>query len=147
MEKAVCFVGHREAWYNVGLDQKLEKELNNLIQRGFRVFYIGGKGEFDNVARKVLLRIRQNDDSLKIILVAAYNDIPKDWDCYYTECITPELENVFYKRRIIEKNKWIVDHSDVLICNVTRSYKSGSFLMFRYALKKGLSVINLADIE
>lgn len=36
-------------------------------------------------------------------------------DGFYDELIYPDLDDVYYKNKIIQRNKWIVENCDVLV--------------------------------
>lgn len=63
----------------------------------------------------------------------------------YDEVIVPmELAGVHYKSAITKRNRWMVDASQVLIAFVYRDH-GGAYSTLRYAQKKNLQVINLAN--
>ena len=57
--------------------------------------------------------------------------------------IPEELLEVHYKRAITERNKWMIDRCQCLIAYVYRDF-GGAWIAMNYAIKKGLTVYNLA---
>ena len=143
MGKAVCFAGHRESWENRGIEEKLRELILMLIQEGYTLFYVGQKGEFDRLAARLLREIRSKNNSVRIMRVVSYSEVMREKEDLFYEYVTPEIEEVYFKRQIIERNKWMVDQCDVLVCNVRRKRESGAYHTFRYAETKGKRIINL----
>jgi uncharacterized phage-like protein YoqJ len=148
-ERFVCFSGHRDSWQNAGIEGKLIKVVEGLIQNGYKNFYDGGMGEFDRISASVVFGLKKKYPEVRIIRVETYyhkNKGKGEFD-RYDEHFTLELDNIHYKEKIIVKNKWLIDHADILVCNIFQTYKSGAYLTLRYAEKKGLPIINLATME
>lgn len=47
-DKIVAFAGHRYEWHCIGVEDKLPNILEDLIAKGYTIFYDGGYGAFDN---------------------------------------------------------------------------------------------------
>ena len=48
--KVVAFAGHRHEWQSIGVEEKLLQVLEELINKGYTIFYDGNYGAFDNKA-------------------------------------------------------------------------------------------------
>lgn len=46
-DKVVAFAGHRYEWHCIGVEDKLPSILEDLIAKGYTIFYDGGYGAFD----------------------------------------------------------------------------------------------------
>jgi len=56
------------------------------------------------------------------------------------------IEDLYFKRQIIESNKQMIDTCDTLVCYVDlKKYKSGAKMAINYAKRNGLKIINLYD--
>lgn len=141
MRKRVCFVGHRFQWHCINVEQKLKEIIHNVILQGYSIFYDGGYGYFDELSTKIILDIKVNNPNIKLIKVLTNYSQSKKYPDYYDETILPELEEYFYKQRIIKRNQWIVDNSDIVICHVIHEFNSGAYKTLQYAIKKHKKII------
>ncbi len=144
VEKRCCFAGHRYEWQSVGIENKLYKVVEGLILNGVTVFYDGGYGVFDEKARNTVLALKQKYPHIKLIKVVAYYTYEKKKAkrlSFYDEYIYPSIEDVYFKARIIKRNEWIVDNSDVVVCHIENEKNSGAYKIVKYAIKKDKRVI------
>lgn len=144
--KCVCFAGHRFDWQNIGIDDKLYETIENLIMQGYETFYDGGKGYFDELSALTVAKLKRMYPFIKLIRVLSTYSHDKEKNMlptYYTESILPDLDGFHYKMRIIKRNEWIVNHSDVLVCHIVETYKSGAYTMFKYAKRKNKIIIQI----
>lgn len=119
----------------------LEKEINCCDVD----FYLGNYGNFDNFAYSVAKEYQKAHLNSKLVFITPYlnnvrcNDFAKKCDC----SIYPEIEKVPLKFAIIERNKWVVRHSDLLIFYYKTIGKTRD--IYEYAISKNKRVINLAE--
>lgn len=150
-EFTCCFTGHRD----LGTDFKkesLKNAIENLIQRGVKIFIAGGALGFDTEAALEVLRQKKAGADVelhiyvpctdqasrfsfrekwlykKILKHADYVDMPNE--AYFNGCM--KIRN--YK---------MVDASSYVIAYYTGEFKSGTGQTVRYAQKCGLEIINL----
>ena len=114
MEFCKCtFFGHRDA--PPGIKASLRQVLSDLIERqGVKQFYVGNQGSFDTMARNLLTEFEQTH-GISYEIVLAY------------------LPN---------RNKWMIDHSDIVITYVHRSF-GGAAKFKELAEKKNKVVIQI----
>ena len=136
----LCFAGHRDAWHCVGVEELIIPKLKSLISQGYDTFFDGGLGEFDTICLNALIDLKKVYPQIKIIKVLTHYNAKKKYSQVYDEVIMPDIENVFYKQLIIQRNKWIVDNSDGILCHIENEFNSGAYNMLKYALKKGLNI-------
>lgn len=155
-EKTCCFTGHRhipEDDLNI-IKNKLKKEVIKLIDQGVCYFGAGGALGFDTIAAQTVLELKNDYPNIKLILVLpcknqtyhwqekdkkVFEDIKKRCDKYvYT---SEEYNSQCMKKR----NRHLVDNSSYCICYLTRDI-GGTAYTVHYAQKKGLEIINIADI-
>ncbi len=138
----VCtFFGHRDALPEI--KAHLREILLDLIERqGVRQFYVGNQGNFDAMARSLLAELEQSH-GIRYEIVLAY--LPRENATLYDSdhTLLPEgIETVPRRFAIEYRNKWMIDHSDIVVAYVSRSF--GGAAKFRdLAKKKGKTVIDL----
>ncbi len=143
----VTFAGHRRVENFLEAEEKLERILLNLLKdKEYVEFYVSNDGGFDIMATSVIRRARKlyGEDNSTVNLVLAYKKadlelLEKQFDFVI---IPEELYGVHYKRAITEKNRWLVDHSDLLICHVNKD-SGGAYNTLKYATKKGIEIMNI----
>lgn len=145
-DKIVAFAGHRYDWQNIGIDKKLKEIIICLIEKGYKVFFDGGKGFFDKLTSSIILELKKQYKDIKLYRVLAnYQsdskklNLPIGYDGIYM----PEVEQFHPKARIKKRNEWIVDQCDILVCHIFETYKSGAYTMLKYAQKKNKHIINI----
>lgn len=138
----ICtFFGHRDAPPEI--KPLLREVLLDLIERqGVKQFYVGNQGNFDAMAVR-LLKEFEKLYSITYDVVLAY--LPKKTDpffeAYYT--ILPEgIETVPPRFAIEYRNKWMIEHSDIVVTYVTHSF-GGAAKFKELAKKKSKKIIEL----
>ncbi len=136
----IAFCGHRNV--NVRFDYcilKIESILWDLCEYEKDLeFLCGGYGEFDAYCEEVLISLRRNPDfpPFRLCRVLPYPHIKhlNKLGKFYDELIYPELDDVFFKQKIVERNYWMVKNCDVLIAYVTDK-RGGAAQMLKQAVK------------
>ncbi len=144
MGKICTFAGHSNSW-------QLNCDINSLcfiieesIIKGFTIFYVGNRGDFDKMVFNVLDILKEKYPHIKIYEVLTYYNYKHD--NISRETIYLSTEKVFYKNAVTRRNQIMVEESDLLICCV--KYKSGgAYNTYKYALKLNKDVINLYTEE
>lgn len=145
-EKVVCFVGHRHDWQNVGIESKLRDIIIDLIGKGYTTFYNGGKGYFDKISAEIVISLKKRFLNIKLFKILTYYHHDKEkWELpsCYDGSIMPEIEQYHYKIRITKRNEWMIDNSDILVCHVYETFKSGAYNMLKYAKKHNKLIVNI----
>lgn len=144
----VAFFGHRDfSDYNI-LEETLPLLLKELIKKKeFVELYIGRNGEFDLYAATIVKHVQRlcGKENNELICVLPYSEKGMAYyEKYYDRIIIPEcVEKVHPKGAITKRNRWMVEHSDLLICYVERE-KGGAYSTLKYAKRLDKSIINLA---
>lgn len=166
-----CGFGHRVMLMDV--EKPLREVLERLVaERGVRVFYTGGMGEFDELFARTVRSMKRDCPSLRLVLVmpyltqkiaigkshpgAAYGgqiaratfDRPgRCWhEAQYDEILIPaELDGVHPKAAIGLRNRWMVDRSDIVIAALHRDF-GGAAEAVRYAERIGKEVVRVSDV-
>lgn len=143
-----AFFGHRDTPFEA--EAVLQQLLTQLVkEENVCLFYVGNNGNFDKLVLNCLKKLTLRFPYIQIFVVLAY--LPKsqiiDGDFINLNTIFPEgLENVPKKFAISYRNKWIVDHADLVISYVNKPF-GGAFKYSELASKKGKKVINIAHIN
>ncbi len=144
----ITFAGHRQIMQYGEVEALLEKTLTDLLHtHGVIDCYFGNNGDFDTMAISATRRLKKKHGSDRVItnLVLPYaNHSCRELVNQFDTIIIPEtLYGVYPKRAITERNRWMIDCTDCLICYIEHS--GGAANMQKYAnTKKGFAIINLA---
>ena len=141
----ITFCGHSKLSDHDIIQDKLTQELRSLLEQGSHKFYLGGYGDFDLLAAKVLHELKPEYPELESILILPYLDRQVDASLY-DSTIYPPLENVPKRFAISRRNKWMVEKADILIACVDHDW-GGASKKLEYAVKKGLHIINLGGLQ
>ncbi len=154
-----CFTGHRPSKLRMTEQQlrpMLEEAARQAIQDGFTTFITGMAKGTDLVAAEIVLRLREQDDRLKLICALPHPGFGLNWGGGWTERFQNVLEQADLKRTICPsfsyasyqvRNEWMVDHSGLVIA-VFNGERGGTKNTLDYAKKSGvLCVIIDSDGE
>ncbi|ADU24294.1 hypothetical protein [Ruminococcus albus] len=146
----VTFFGHRKLPNMFALEKRLLTILRELIKsKEYVEFLVGRDGDFDQLAastvRKAIDDYACGNASLILVLPyerAEYRDNRESYEAYYDEVeICSEAAAAHPKAAIYERNKSMVDRSDLVICAVEKG--GGAAKAMKYAEKCGKRIINL----
>ena len=146
MKIACCGFGHRNVFENI--NGELDNAIEAAIQQGCELFYTGAMGEFDSLFTAAVRRAKKAYPHIKLICVKPYmtNDVNTNRDYYaamYDDVIIPdELAGIHFKAAIKARNRWIVDHCDVVITYTIRDH-GGAYEALQYAHKKDKNIIQI----
>ena len=141
----ITFCGHSKLIEQNTICTHLTRELRTLLEHGNYKFYLGGYGDFDLLAAKVLYELKQEYPETETILILPYLDRKVDASLY-DSTIYPPLENVPKRYAISRRNKWMVEQADMVIACVDHDWGDASKTL-EYAVKKGLRIINLGGLH
>ena len=154
--KACCFSGHRSLSdrHIPYMHEYLKTQLAQLCAMGCRTFYAGGAVGFDTIAALEVLKLKADFPEVKLHLLLPY---PGQADHFSaseksTYEFIKERANSFlylYPAYVPEcmyaRNRALVEHSELLLCYLIRR-RSGTMYTVNYARRRGVPVINLADV-
>lgn len=138
--KVTC-CGHREVICSDKLTRQLRFVLCDLISEGADTFLLGGYGVFDSMAAMAIRDLKSIYPRIRSTLVLAYLDRDHNAELY-DDTIYPPLEGVPLRYAISQRNRWMVDGSDVVVSYVAHSY-GGAATTLRYAEQKCKRIIRL----
>lgn len=144
-----CGFGHRVMLMDV--EKPLRETLEHLVEeRGVRVFYTGGMGEFDELFARTVRSMKRECPSLRLVLVLPYlterlNLDKAFYEVFYDEILIPaELDSVHPKAAIGLRNRWMVDRSDIVIAALHRNF-GGAADAVRYAESAKKEIIRMRN--
>ena len=148
----VTFFGHRELPNMFALEERLLTILRDLINsKEYVEFLVGRDGDFDQLAassvKKAIRDYACGNASLILVLPyerAEYRDNRKSYEAYYDEVeICSEAAAAHPKAAIFERNKSMIDRSDLVLCAVEKG--GGAAKAMKYAEKCCKRIINLLE--
>lgn len=146
---AVAVTGHREIFGDID-DATVKKALNKLVGEGYNIFLVGMALGFDAMCFCALEKIRKKK-KIKIIACVPCRDQAKK----FSEAQTKEYERMLSSADEVvilsenytpycmrKRNEYMVDNASLLL-SYKRKETGGTASTVRYAIKKGIPVIEL----
>lgn len=154
-EIVCCFTGHREIppERRGQITELLVSAVDKLVERGCLCFMTGGALGFDTLAAEAVLSARKRNPQIRLTLVLPCMTQAKGWsaadaavyDEIKSECDSTVYTSEEYTRGcMFRRNRYLVDNSGICVAYMTVD-KGGTAYTVRYALKKRLEVINIAQ--
>lgn len=155
-EKTCCFTGHRYIPINEyeKIQSALEHTIISLIKKGVCYFGAGGALGFDTMVALTILKLKVTYPHIKLILVLPCENQTYKWqqkDIFIYENIKSKCDKYVYTSKyyydgcMLKRNKHLVDNSKYCVCYKSKD-TGGTAFTVNYAIKNGLTVINIADI-
>jgi len=141
----VTFCGHSQIYDKDTVCKRLTEEIHELLRTGHRKFYLGGYGDFDNLAAAVLDELKEAYPDMERILILPYPDRQVNTSMY-DGTLYPPLENVPKRFAISHRNRWMVQNASVMVSCIDHDW-GGASKTLEYAMKKGLRIINLGGYQ
>ena len=133
------------------LKQKAKAVILDLLVKGFRIFYFGGFGEFDDMCYQIVSEFKeQYQDIHRIFCVAdpRWTRISKRprWlnEETYEEIVYLDLDFDWWYQRIYFRNCEMINRSDFVIFFAQEDNNSGAYKALKHAKLKKKEYINLA---
>lgn len=150
-----CFTGHRtiQSGARLALVAKLDRTIAALIASGHTVFRCGGARGFDTLAALRVLYLKKSHPEIRLSLILPCRDQAAAWS-EGERLIWQDIQNKADEVRFITerytaecmhlRNRALVDGADTCVAYLTAN-RGGTLYTCSYALKQGLSLINLAE--
>lgn len=149
-----CFTGHRPE--NLRRPEKevradLEREIRQAVIDGLNVFISGMARGVDIAAAEIVLQLREEGYSVRLICASPYPGFEKDWSRTWQNRYWATIAEADLVRYICPKytkgcfqirNEWMVNHSARVIA-VFNGQPSGTKNTIDYALRQGIPVIKI----
>jgi len=114
----ITFAGHRKVEEPETVRHWLYGTVTQLIENGTETFYLGGYGEFDEMAAQVVKEHKEKYPNIRSVLIVAYPN--RKWDTeLYDECLYPLTEKVTPRAAIPKRNEWMMKTADVVVSYIT----------------------------
>lgn len=137
------------------MERRVSRAAGDLLRKGCRYFGAGGARGFDALASEVILKLREQDPGIHLILVLPFDNQyrhEENWEAAEIEQYhrlraraskVVLLAPVYRPGLYYQRNWHLVDHSPVCVAYMTRE-NSGTGCTVNYARSRGLQVVNLA---
>lgn len=155
MSNRVCFIGHRK-YLPLDIKQRLDTAIRSEIEQGCKFFTMGAHGDFDILSLSVCKQLQNEyrDIFIELIITSLHQIQHKickteTGDLIYNpyenlNTVMYNIEDVYFKRKIVESNKQMINYCDTLICYVCPDkIHSGAKRIMNYAIQQGLRIINI----
>ena len=158
----VCFTGHRPQHFSFGFDENhpdcillkkhLKDEILRQIENGADTFLCGMAQGVDTWAAETVLLFREQFPFIKLIAAIPCPDQPKRWSVQaiqryeniVKQCDEKIIISPFYHGGCMhQRNRYMVDNSDVLIAVYDSSESGGTASTVNYAKKQGKLIVTL----
>lgn len=150
-----CFTGHRTI-PSAHLEQLyalLDREILTLYKKGVRIFRAGGAVGFDTIAALRVLYLKSQGYDLFLSLILPCKDQTSNWprsavldyNFVLSRADSVEYVSESYNRFcMLKRDRALVDGSGYCIAYLTEN-RGGTAYTVSYALKNGVSLINLGE--
>ncbi len=166
IETTCAFTGHRPKSFPWGYDETdqgcvllkkvLAEQIGVLADRGVTDFLSGMALGTDLWCSQVVLCLKQSNPAVKLHCILPCEGQESKWTVSAQEryrSILAQANEVVYVNQeynrncMLERNRWLVDHSSILLTVYNGSFRSGTGFTVRYALKQGREVIIIDPIS
>ena len=149
-----AFTGHR--WYDSSRKHSVRKKIEECVREAYRngiTNFISGMAiGFDLLAAEVVLSLRHEFPAITLTAVlpfreqaSRFNELNK---CRYYKCLSQAddiviLSNDYTAKCYLERDRFMVEHSSLLIACYDGRNRGGTFWTVNYAARTGKNVINI----
>ena len=149
-----AFTGHR--WYDSSRKHSVRKKIEECVREAYRngiTNFISGMAiGFDLLAAEVVLSLRHECPSITLTAVlpfreqaSRFNELNK---CRYYKCLSQAddiviLSNDYTAKCYLERDRFMVEHSSLLIACYDGRNRGGTFWTVNFAARTGKNVINI----
>lgn len=161
--KTVAFTGHRPEKMPWGNDEassdaliykfRLRETLEYLIGQGYVNFLSGGARGFDTIAAEMVISLREVYPWIRLMMILPCADQADRWNLEdrkrwenivvnsdHVETLTP----VYDRGCMFRRNRYLVDHSDMILAAYDGYSNGGTAMTLDYAHRKGRKVRRLS---
>ena len=138
----VSLIGHHDAPPHIR--ETLKEILTELIiHENASLFYVGNQGAFDKMAYHVLAELEAEYPTIRFFVIFAYMPTRSEYPSNHT-ILPEEAAKSHPKYAILKRNKWMIEHSDVVVSYVTYSF-GGAAKYKETARKKGKRIVEISE--
>ena len=146
----ITFFGHSNFHKTTEYEQKILEYLEKNIGDTLTEAYLGGYGDFDELAYECCKKYKATHPNFSLIFVTPYitEEYQKNRLNYvktkYNDIIYPEIEDKPLKFAITYRNRWMVERADHVICGILVEY-GGAYKAYSYAKSKNKTIFNITE--
>lgn len=147
----VAFFGHRELSHFREAEIRTEETVRALMhEKKYVEFLVGRNGVYDQIVSSTIRRVQKalgKENSAHVLVLpnetAEFRNNRDSFLSYYDEVRIPEeMTDVYFRRAITERNRYMVDAADLVLCCIERK-NGGAWTAAQYAIRSGKEVRNL----
>ena len=148
----ITFCGHSDFCKTYAYESKILEILEETVGEEAAEIYLGGYGSFDSFAYECCKKYKKTHPNISLVFVTPYittqyqESYLKGIEDMYDCIVYPEIEDKPMKFAIVYRNRYMVEKSDFVIAFVSRKY-GGAYSTYKYAMRKGKTVLNLAELQ
>lgn len=163
MENNLCaFTGHRPKKFPwrydetdercVRLKEAIAAQIEQMVERGVTGFLSGMAEGTDHWTAQAVLAHRDKNPALKLHCILLHKGQADKWSVAAREQYRSILERAdsivyvsrdYHKDCMLERNRFLVDHSSFLLAVYNGEYRGGTAATLRYARKTGRGIVIL----
>ena len=166
IEAACAFTGHRPKSFPWGYDENapscvllkevLASQISALAEQGVTDFLSGMAQGVDLSCAQIVLDLRKTNPALKLHAILPCEGQERKWTAsaqeHYRSILAQANEVIYvgqeYSRdSMLERNRYLVDHSSILLAVYNGTWLSGTGATVRYARQLGRSIYILNPIS
>ena len=149
-----AFTGHR--WYDSSRKHSVRKKIEECVREAYRngiTNFISGMAiGFDLLAAEVVLSLRHECPAITLTAVLPFREQASRFNelnrCRYYKCLSQAddiviLSNDYTAKCYLERDRFMVEHSSLLIACYDGRNRGGTFWTVNYAARTGKNVINI----
>ncbi len=145
----ITFCGHSQIAQDDCLFERTLSAIMQSVKEEVVCFYLGGYGDFDNIALRACKKYKESHPTVRIVFVTPYlsQRYLKNREVVlkrYDEVVFPEIENVLPRFAILKRNEWMVKKADFVIAYVNYGW-GGAANTLAYAFKQKKPFLNLGQ--
>ena len=143
-----AFTGHRELEEDFN-ENNLKKSVEELIQKGVKIFYNGGALGFDLTSAEIVLKLKKKYDVKLVICVPFYGQERRyslqDKERYQKILKNADeviiLSDEYYKGCLLRRNDYMIERADCLIAYLKKDFGGTAYTVKKFRAKKGEDII------
>ena len=149
-----AFTGHR--WYDSSRKHSVRKRIEECVREAYRngiTNFISGMAiGFDLLAAEVVLSLKQECPAITLTAALPFGEQASRFNernkSRYYKCLSQAddiviLSNDYTAKCYLERDRFMVEHSSLLIACYDGRNKGGTFWTVNYAARTGKNVINI----
>ena len=149
-----AFTGHR--WYDSSRKQSIMEKLEGCVREAYKngiTNFISGMAiGFDLLAAELVLSLKQECPAITLTAALPFGEQASRFNernkSRYYKCLSQAddiviLSNDYTAKRYLERDRFMVEHSSLLIACYDGRNRGGTFWTVNYAARIGKNVINI----